>query len=202
MGLWDMWIEEVELCGENVKLVSLDYSYINDLEEAILDGNLYKLWYTSVPQPGGIRQEIAKRLQWRDERIMQPFAVIDAKTGKAVGMTSYCRIDENNRRVEIGYTWYRKNVQRTPLNTEAKFMLLQHAFEKLNAVAVEFRTNQYNFNSQKAIMRLGAKLDGILRSARLYPDGSTCDSYVYSILQSEWAAVKKNLLYKLNECYE
>lgn len=197
-----MWIEPIELNGNHVRLLPLDYNYIDDLENALLDGNVYKLWYTSMPSLGGIKAEIDKRLQWKSDGFMQPFVVIDNKTDKAVGMTTYCRIDEANRRVEIGYTWYGKSVQKTFLNTEAKLLLLGHAFETLGAIAVEFRTNQYNFQSRRAIERLGAKLDGVLRSARVYPDGTTCDGYVYSILQNEWLAVKKNLLYKLNDCYQ
>lgn len=196
-----MWINEIELVGEHVKLVPLDYSRVDELEAALLDGDIYKIWYTSVPQPTQIRAEIDKRLQWKSDGFMQPFMVINQKTGKAIGMTTFCKIDELNRRVEIGYTWYGKSVQRTSLNTEAKLLLLQHAFENLNAIAVEFRTNQYNFQSRQAIERLGAKLDGILRSARVYPDGTTCDGYVYSILHNEWAGVHKNLLYKLTDCY-
>lgn len=197
-----MWVEPIELNGNHVRLLPLDYSYIDDLENALLDGDVYKLWYTSMPPLGGIKAEIDKRLQWKSDGFMQPFVVIDNRTGKAVGMTTYCRIDETNRRVEIGYTWYGRSVQKTSLNTEAKLLLLSHAFETLGAIAVEFRTNQYNFQSRRAIERLGAKLDGVLRSARVYPDGTTCDSYVYSILQNEWLAVKKNLLYKLNDCYQ
>lgn len=193
-----MWVEPIELRGQHVTLLPLSYDYVDELEEALLDGAIHKLWYTAVPEIGGVRVEIKKRLAWRESGFMQPFVVIDAKSGKAVGMTTFCRIDVANRRVEIGYTWYRKSVQRTALNTEAKFMLLEHAFEQLNAVAVEFRTSQYNFTSQRAITRLGAKLDGVLRSARLYPDGTVCDTHVYSILNSEWGAVKMNLLYKLS----
>ncbi len=193
-----MWIKPVELIGKHVKLLPLTHDYIADLEEAILDGEIYKLWYTAAPQPDKISEEIDKRLRWQQDGFMVPFVVIDTITNKAVGMTTYCRIDETNRRVEIGFTWYCKIVQRTALNTEAKFMLLRHAFESLNAVAVEFRTNQFNFKSRQAIERLGAKLDGVLRSARLYPDGTTCDGYVYSILQSEWPAVKKHLSFKLH----
>ncbi|MDD3265598.1 MAG: GNAT family protein [Burkholderiales bacterium] len=197
-----MWIKEVELIGEHVKLVPLDYSRVDELEAALVDGDVYKIWYTSMPQPKQIAVEIDKRLQWKAEGFMQPFMVINTKTNQAVGMTAFCRIDEANRRVEIGYTWYGKSVQKTSLNTEAKLLLLSHAFENLNAVAVEFRTNQYNFQSRQAIERLGAKLDGVLRSARVYSDGTTCDGYVYSILHNEWSGVKKNLLYKLNDCYK
>lgn len=193
-----MWVEPVELRGQHVILLPLNYEYVDELEEALLDGEIHRLWYTAVPQIGQVRAEIEKRLAWQESGSMQPFVVIDTRNGKAVGMTTFCRIDAANRRVEIGYTWYCKSVQKTLLNTEAKFMLLQHAFEKLNAVAVEFRTNQYNFNSQRAITRLGAKLDGVLRSARLYPNDIVCDTYVYSILNHEWGAVKMNLLYKLS----
>ena len=192
-----MWILPVELVGNHVKLLPLTHAYAEELEDALQDGEIYKLWYTSVPLVNKVYEEISKRLQWQQTGFMQPFVVIDVITNKAVGMTSFCRIDEVNRRVEIGFTWYSLSVQKTALNTEAKFMLLRHAFENLNAVAVEFRTNQFNFNSRRAIERLGAKLDGVLRSALLYENGMTCDGYVYSILQHEWASVKQNLLYKM-----
>lgn len=195
------WLVPVELFGKYVKLVPLKIEYLQELKNAAQDGELYKLWYTKVPRPEEMEVEINRRLDLQLKHQMLPFAVIDARTNKAIGMTTYCRIDSENRRLEIGFTWYCKSVQKTLLNTEAKFLLLQHAFENLNCIAVEFRTNQFNFNSRRAIERLGAKLDGILRSARLQPDGAASDGYIYSILKSEWQIVKTNLLYKLNEEY-
>jgi RimJ/RimL family protein N-acetyltransferase len=124
---------------------------------------------------------------------MLPFAVIDKVTGRTAGMTTYMNIDAVNRRVEIGSTWYRKSVQRTPLNTECKLLLMTHAFESLNCIAVELRTHFFNTQSRRAIERLGAKLDGVLRSHQILPNGSLRDSCVYSVIASEWPTVKANL---------
>lgn len=196
-----MNITSIELIGKHVQLVPLKLEHIENLKEAVQDGDLYKLWYTKIPSPEMMEAEVKRRLNLQSKNEMIPFTVIDTNTKKMVGMTTYCRIDRENLRLEIGFTWYSKSVQKTLLNTEAKLLLLQHAFEDLNCIAVEFRTNQFNFNSRRAIERLGAKLDGILRSARLQADGATSDGYVYSILKSEWSIVKTNLLYKLNHCY-
>jgi len=129
---------------------------------------------------------------------MLPFAVIDNSSGKAVGMTTYMEADAANRRLEIGFTWYRKSVQRSDLNTQCKLLLLTYAFETLNCVAVEFRTHFFNQQSRKAIERLGAKLDGILRNHRIMPDGSMRDTCVYSIIASEWPTVKGHLTWELD----
>jgi RimJ/RimL family protein N-acetyltransferase len=128
---------------------------------------------------------------------MLPFAVIDRTTGKAVGMTTYMNIDASNRRVEIGSTWYRKSAQRSGTNTECKLLLLQHAFETLDCIAVEFRTHFMNRQSRNAVERLGAKLDGVLRSMQIMPNGTLRDTCVYSIIASEWPAVKANLQWQL-----
>jgi RimJ/RimL family protein N-acetyltransferase len=167
------------------------------LREALADGELWNLWYTSIPRPENLAAEIERRLALQAKGEMVPFAVIDKRTKQAVGMTTYCRLDQANRRLEIGYTWYRQNCQRTALNTECKLMLLRHAFEVLNCASVEFRTSAFNFTSRKAIERLGAKLDGVLRNTRIFSNGAIGDSYVYSILNNEWPIVKTNLEYKL-----
>jgi RimJ/RimL family protein N-acetyltransferase len=140
---------------------------------------------------------IATALDERDAGVSLPFAVRDAD-GTIVGSTRYCNIDALNRHLEIGYTWYAARVQRTGLNTEAKLLLLRHAFEKLDCIAVEFRTNWFNQRSRTAIERLGAKQDGVLRNHRLMPDGSYRDTVVFSIIASEWPAVKRNLEYLLD----
>jgi RimJ/RimL family protein N-acetyltransferase len=129
---------------------------------------------------------------------MLPFTVIENATGQAVGMTTYMNIDARNQRVEIGSTWYRKRVQRSPLNTECKLMLLTHAFEKLNCIAVEFRTSFFNHQSRKAIERLGAKPDGILRQHTIMANGTVRDTCVFSIIASEWPSVKAHLGYQLS----
>ena len=129
---------------------------------------------------------------------MLPFTIIERATGQAVGMTTYMNIDAAAKRVEIGSTWYRKRVQRGPMNTECKLLLLQHAFETLDCIAVEFRTHRFNTQSQRAIERLGAKLDGVLRNHQVMADGSIRDTCAYSIINSEWQAVKTHLTYQLN----
>lgn len=191
------WPEPVTLRGQHATLVPLSQDHHDDLVEAVRDGELWNLWYTMVPRPENVRAEIERRLTLQRSGSMLPFAVLDPN-GKAVGMTTYMDIDATNRRVEIGSTWYRKAVQRTPLNTECKLMLLQHAFEHLQCIAVEFRTHFFNYQSRRAIERLGAKLDGILRNHRRLPDGSLRDTCVYSIIASEWPSVKQHLNYQLH----
>jgi RimJ/RimL family protein N-acetyltransferase len=129
---------------------------------------------------------------------MLPFAVIDKPTKMAVGMTTYMNVDATNRRVEIGSTWYRKGVQRTKLNTQCKLMLLTHAFETLACIAVEFRTHAFNHQSRRAIERLGAKLDGILRNHQIAANGTLRDTYVYSVTASEWPVMKAHLTWQLD----
>src|SRR3990167_4996155 len=142
---------------------------------------------------------IVLRLNKQTEGSMIPFAVIDNITNKAVGMTCYLNVDKANRRVEIGGTWYRKSAQRTGLNTECKLLLLTHAFESLDCIAVEFRTHAFNQQSREGIERLGAKLDGILRNHMILPNGTLRDTYVYSIIASEWPTVKAHLEYLKNK---
>lgn len=193
------WPQPVTLKGDDALLVPLSPAYGPDLVEASADGDQYKLWYTSIPAPDAVDTEIGRRLDLQASGSMLPFAILQARSGKAVGMTTYMNIDAANRRVEIGSTWYRKAVQRTSLNTECKLLLLRHAFETLDCIAVEFRTHFMNRQSRAAIERLGAKLDGILRSHSIMPDGSLRDTAAYSILASEWPAVKTNLRFKLDQ---
>lgn len=130
---------------------------------------------------------------------MLPFVVIEQSSGQILGMTSYMNVVAEHRRVEIGSTWYRQSVQRSYVNTEAKQLLLTHAFEILNCIAVEFRTSSFNLKSRAAIERLGAKLDGVLRSHQIVQDDILRDTYVYSILKNEWPAVQQNLAWKLEQ---
>ncbi|WP_460086583.1 GNAT family N-acetyltransferase [Roseibium sp. LAB1] len=192
------WPLPVSLRGTTATLAPLNESHAADLAESAADGDLWKLWYTSVPKPDAIPAEIARRLSLQEAGSMLPFAVL-TPSGKAVGMTTYMNIDAANKRVEIGSTWYRKAVQRTRLNTECKRMLLAHAFEELDCIAVEFRTHFMNRQSRTAIERLGAKLDGVLRSHQRSPNGALRDTAVYSILPHEWPAVKASLDFKLEE---
>jgi RimJ/RimL family protein N-acetyltransferase len=189
----------VELRGQHVTLLPLNMSHEGDLVEAVKDGELWRHWYTLIPSPEKMGEEIMRRLKLQDQGSMLPFAVMSS--GKAVGMTTYMNIDAPNKRLEIGSTWYRANVQRTPLNTECKRLLLTHAFEQLQCIAVEFRTHFFNQQSRRAIERLGAKLDGILRNHAIntHPDavGALRDTCVYSILNTEWPSVKAHLDYQL-----
>jgi N-acetyltransferase len=191
------WLQPVTLRGTQVTLVPLGMSHHDDLAEAVKDGELWQLWYTSVPAPENMSKEIERRLNLQANGEMLPFAVISNSDNKAAGMTTFMNVDASNRRVEIGSTWYRKSVQRTGLNSECKLLLLQHAFEALNCIAVEFRTHFFNRQSRTAIERLGAKLDGILRSHQLVANGTLRDTCVYSIIAAEWPAVKANLSWHL-----
>jgi RimJ/RimL family protein N-acetyltransferase len=193
------WPEPITLRGTHAILEPLSQAHHDDLAEAVQDGELWKLWFTVVPEPAKMKAEIDRRLERQAKGGMLPFAVRHTGTGKVVGMTSYWNVDEAHRRVEIGGTWYRKSMQRTPLNTECKLLLLTHAFEKLNCICVELRTHFFNHVSRRAIERLGAKLDGILRNNQILPDGNIRDTCAYSIIVSEWPVVKTNLLWKLKQ---
>jgi RimJ/RimL family protein N-acetyltransferase len=195
------WLQQVTLRGPQVTLAPLGISHHDDLADAVKDGELWKLWYTSVPAPENMGKEIERRLKLQANGTMLPFAVITNPDGKAAGMTTYMNVDAANRRVEIGSTWYRKSVQQTGLNSECKLLLLQHAFETLDCIAVEFRTHFFNRQSRTAIERLGAKLDGILRSHQLAANGTLRDTCVYSIIASEWPAAKANLCWQAGRAF-
>lgn len=191
------WPDPVTLRGSHSTLEPLSSAHAQGLTRAVEDGELWKLWYTVVPEPQGMQAEIERRLSLQQSGSMLPFAVLDPD-GTPVGMTTFMNIDERNRRVEIGSTWYAQRVQRTALNTECKLLLLTHAFETLNCIAVEFRTSAFNRRSRRAIERLGAKLDGILRNHQHHRDGTLRDTCVYSIIPSEWPTVRSHLRYQLN----
>ena len=191
--------DPVSLIGEHVSLVPLTHAHLADLANAVADGELWDLWYTTIPGPEQMLPEIERRLDLQKRGSMLPFAVIEKSSGEAVGMTTYLNIDATNRRVEIGATWYRKRVQRSALNTECKLMLLAHAFERLRCIAVEFRTHFFNHQSRAGIERLGAKLDGVLRQHLLWRDGTLRDTCVYSIIDSEWPTVKAHLTHQLRK---
>lgn len=191
------WPEPVTLCGSHSTLEPLSPAHAEGLTRAVEDGELWKLWYTVVPEPQGMHAEIERRLSMQQSESMLPFAVLDSD-GTPVGMTTFMNIDERNQRVEIGSTWYAQRVQRTALNTECKLLLLTHAFETLNCIAVEFRTSAFNRRSRRAIERLGANLDGILRNHQHHRDGTLRDTCVYSIIPSEWPTVRSHLRYQLN----
>jgi RimJ/RimL family protein N-acetyltransferase len=166
------------------------------LRDAAADGELWRLWYTAVPSPEGMDAEIARRLSLQASGSMLPWTVFDAD-GRIVGMTTYMNIDAAHKRVEIGSTWYARRTQRTALNTECKRLLLGHAFEQLDCIAVEFRTHRLNTQSRRAIERLGAQLDGILRAHQRSPNGSLRDTAVYSITAAEWPTIRVHLEWQL-----
>jgi RimJ/RimL family protein N-acetyltransferase len=192
------WIEPVLLQGSHVRLEPLAMAHVDGLRAATADGELWRLWYTSVPTPEGVPAYVEKALALRQSGAAMPWAVLDAD-GAVVGSTRYGNVDAEHRRVEIGWTWYAKRVQRTALNTEAKLLLLTHAFEKLGCGAVEFRTSWFNHASRNAIARLGAKQDGVLRNHMLMSDGSYRDTVVFSIIANEWPMVKRHLQFKLGQ---
>jgi N-acetyltransferase len=191
------WLEPVTLAGRYAVLEPLAHRHQDDLVAAVRDGELWKLWYTPIATPEKMAAEIDRRLGLQQAGTMLPFAVIDKAAGRCVGMTTYMNIDRVHRRVEIGSTWYGKSAQRTPLNTDCKLMLLTHAFEALGCIAVEFRTHFFNHQSRRGIERLGAKLDGVLRSHQVMPNGTLRDTCVYSIVAAEWPTVKAHLTYQL-----
>lgn len=194
-----VWIDPIILQGEHVSLEPLSFEHEPGLQNAVRDGELWKLWYTFIPEPDKMHQEIERRLNLQSSGVMIPFAVISAKSKKPVGMTTYMNIDAPNRRLEIGSTWYQASAQRTAINTESKLMLLTHAFERLDCIAVEFRTSFFNHQSRRGIERLGAKLDGILRNHSIMPNGTYRDQCVYSIIESEWPSVKAHLTFQLEK---
>jgi RimJ/RimL family protein N-acetyltransferase len=189
-----MWPDPITLTGETVTLAPLSYDHADDL--AIAASQLQGLWYTMIPTPDGVPSEIDARLAKQDAGDMLPFTLLTPE-GRAMGMTTYMNIDASNKRVEVGSTWVSPEVQRTGLNTEAKLLLLAHAFDTLGCIAVEFRTHAMNVQSRRAIERLGAKLDGILRNHMVMANGTLRDSAVYSILPHEWPAVRANLEWQL-----
>ena len=191
-----MWATPVTLQGNSVSLTPLTPAHAPDLAKASADGDLHKLWYTTIPAPDVVDAEITRRLSLCESGSMVPFAILNTD-GRAVGMTTYMNIDHSNRRLEIGSTWYRKSVQRTGLNTECKLLMLRHAFETLDAIAVEFRTHVINTQSRRAIERLGAKPDGILRAHMIMTNGTIRDTAVYSITAAEWPSTKSHLDFQL-----
>jgi RimJ/RimL family protein N-acetyltransferase len=192
------WLEPITLRGTHARLEPLSHDHHDGLVEAVKDGELSKLWYTFVPKPEEMKKEIDRRLGLQKTGSMLPWTVFDPN-GKIAGMTTYMNVDAPNRRVEIGSTWYAKRVQRSALNTQCKLILLAHAFEKLDCIAVEFRTHFFNHQSRRGIERLGAKQDGILRNHAIAPNGTLRDTVVYSIISGEWPTVKVHLTYQLDD---
>ncbi|RJE73572.1 GNAT family N-acetyltransferase [Pseudoalteromonas sp. MSK9-3] len=193
-----MWIKNQALDGKYVRLEPLVMQHVSALQEAAKDGEYWRLWYASVPKPDDISDYVAKAIEQAKQGEVA-YAVIDKRTDTVVGTTRYYNVDGPNKRAAIGYTWYANSVRRSPINTESKLLLLSNLFESCDAVAVEFNTHFFNQTSRAAIERLGAKLDGILRAHKIMKDGSLRDTAVYSIIASEWPAVRNNLEFKLYE---
>ncbi|WP_025897546.1 GNAT family N-acetyltransferase [Sneathiella glossodoripedis] len=192
------WLSPVTLKMKDVELLPLETAHEAELCDAVADGELWNLWYTFIPRPNDMALEIDRRLSLQAAGTMLPYTAVDTGQGRVVGMTTFMNADAQNRRVEIGSTWFRKSSQRTGINRKCKLLMLTHAFEKLGCNAVEFRTHFFNSQSRAAIEGLGAKLDGILRNHMVMPDGSLRDTCVYSILNTEWPATKRHLEYLVN----
>jgi RimJ/RimL family protein N-acetyltransferase len=190
------WLERIILAGELVTLHPLERGHIEPLKTAVADGELWKLWFASVPSPQRMESYVNGAID-EAKKGNAAFAVSLNKTGTIVGTTRFYNVDEANKRPMLGYTWYAKSACKTGVNTESKLLLLRYAFEQKDAIAVEFRTHYFNQVSRAAIERLGAKQDGILRNHQRMPDGSIRDTVVYSILQHEWPAVRSHLLSRL-----
>ena len=190
--------EPVVLPGELVTLEPLRPVHHDRLVDAASDGRLWELWYTSVPSPETMRADIAEKLARQEAGEMVPFVVRRTGTGQVLGMTTYMNIEAAVPRLEIGSTWTAASAQRTGVNAESKLLLLTHAFDVLGCLAVEFRTHWHNQQSRAAIARLGAKQDGVLRNHRRMPDGSLRDTVVFSILDTEWPAVRGGLRHRLS----
>jgi RimJ/RimL family protein N-acetyltransferase len=191
-------ITPVTLTGTHVVLEPLSHDHHDSLVDAVRDGEMWKLWYTTVPLPEGMRAEIDRRLRLQEEGSMLPFTtrLLDPETkapGRVIGMTTYMDIDHTTPRLEIGYTWNAASSHGTGTNPDSKLLLLEHAFTVVGCVAVEFRTNWMNQQSREAIARLGAKQDGVLRSHTRTSDGTLRDTVVFSIIESEWPSVRAGL---------
>ena len=193
------FIEPITLVGEHAILEPLAREHRDALAAAASDGELWKLWYTFVPSPDTVDQYLDAALAMREEKHAMPFVVREKSNGTIIGCTRYFNVEPTHRHLEIGHTWYARRVQRSPINTECKLLLLRHAFEQLRCIAVEFRTHWFNHASRAAIERLGAKLDGVLRNNQIAVDGSYRDTVVYSIVESEWPAVKQHLSFQLSK---
>lgn len=190
-------VQPLVLEGGGIRLEPMAERHHDGLEAAAQDGQLWELWYTAVPLPGGMRKYISDALDGQQAGHMLPWAVCNAATGDVIGTTRYHDIVRSIDRVEIGHTWYRQSAQRTHVNTTCKLLLLHHAFESLGCKVVGLRTDNFNFTSQRAIEALGAKKDGVLRHHAMRKDGTVRDSVMYSILVAEWPDVKRHLELRL-----
>ncbi len=195
------WLTKLELEGELVKLTPLRIEHTEELAQAVKDGALWELWYTSAPKPEEVESYIRRAIAEFEEDVSLPFAVLHKSSGRIIGTSRFTSASQKNRRIEIGFTWYAWSMQRSGVNTECKYLLLKHAFETLDCIAVEFRTHWHNVRSRAAIARLGAKQDGILRNHQIDHNGIIRDTVVFSILDHEWETVKYSLEHKLRRSY-
>lgn len=195
------WLNTTTLEGTLVTMKPLGTEHAAGLAEAVSDGKLWELWYTSTPTPDSVESYIHKALQDYESGVALPFAIVSRETKKVIGTTRFINAVPAHRRVEIGYTWYAKSHQRTGVNTECKYLLLRYAFESLGCIAVEFRTHWHNIQSRNAIARLGAKQDGVLRNHQIDEHGCLRDTVVFSIIDSEWKTVKTSLEFKMRKNY-
>ena len=193
------FVQPVTLSGRGVELVPLGLAHEAGLRAAAADGELWKLRFTSVPEPDQTRAYIETALARRDTDARFAFAVLDQATGTVLGSSSYHDILPAVKRVEIGYTWYAARCQRTHINTTCKLLMLTHAFETLGCNVVGWRTDNFNFASQRAIERLGARKDGVIRGHAMRRDGTIRDTVMYSLRSGEWPEVKAQLLYLLDK---
>lgn len=192
------FLQPITLVGELVTLEPLSHDHHDGLVAAARDGELWNLWYTTVPRPESMTAEIERRRQLQAAGSMLPFTARRNDTGQIIGMTTFMNVDPVNRRVEIGSTWNARSAQRTGTNTDSKLLLLGHAFEILDCIAVEFRTHWLNQQSRAAIAKIGAKQDGVLRSHSLAADGTLRDTVVFSVIAIEWPAIRSELRRRLD----
>ncbi|PRC92927.1 GNAT family N-acetyltransferase [Solimicrobium silvestre] len=190
-------MQAITLTGRYVTLEPLAQEHLTGLQAAAADGQLWNLFFTGVPTKETTQQWLDTALALQADKKALPFVVRENSSGEIVGTTRYCNIEMNHKRLEIGFTWYAKRVQRGAVNTECKLLLLRHAFEQLECNVVEFRTDWFNQTSQRAIERLGAKRDGVLRNHVIAPNGRVKDTVVYSILNNEWNGIQEHLRFKL-----
>jgi len=198
------FVAPVTLEGRHVRLEPMTSARADTLAAALgvaaTDGSLWESKVTVIPRPEEARAYVDQALAELARGVSMPFVTIDRASGKVVGSTRYMNIEAPHRRLEIGTTWIGKSFQRTAINTEAKYLMLRHAFETLRCIAVDLRTHEKNVQSRAAIERLGAKLDGILRNHRILPDGSLRNTATYSIIDAEWPAVKARLEARMSAC--
>ena len=190
---------QLHLHGRLVSLHPLQIKHEADLLDATSDGELWNMTVSIIPGPDTVAAYIGSAIAGRNAETVKPFVIVQAETGRILGSTRFWKIDPVNRKLEIGHTWLRKSVQRSGVNTKAKFLMLTHAFDVMNCVRVQFSTDEHNDASRAAILRIGATEEGIVRHERIMPDGRKRNSVRFSIIDSEWPTVRNSLLQKMNQ---